>query len=70
MKGGAQRHDVDHEPDVVGKLKPDDLQEVPGVIGSDGKHLGWVGLGFEIDDGDDMLEGVENSGVVDAVLVC
>lgn len=69
MKGGTQRHGVDHEIDVVINFEPDDLQEFPGVVGSDGKHLGWVGLGFEIDDAKGMVEGMANPGVIDAVLV-
>ena len=57
-----------HEVDVVGELKPDDLQQVPGVIWSDGKDLGRVGVGFEVDEGKGMVEGVSNGGVGDSVL--
>ena len=60
---------MDHEVDIVRELDPDDLQQVPDVVGSNGEDLRWVGIGFEIDNGDGVVERVENGVVVDAVLV-
>lgn len=39
---------------LASEFEPDDLQQIPGGIGSDGKHLGWVGVWFEIKNGDGM----------------
>lgn len=58
---------MDHELDVVGELKPDDLQQIPGVIRSDRKDPGRVGVGIDIDDRERMVEGVEDGGIRDAV---
>ncbi len=60
---------MDHEIDIVGELEPDDLQQVASAVGPDGKDLSWVGFGFKIDDGEDMVEGVKDGVGVDAVLV-
>jgi hypothetical protein len=60
---------MDHEVDIVRELDPDDLQQVPDVVGSDGEDLGWVGIGCEVDDGDGVVERVKDGVVVDAVLV-
>ena len=60
---------MDHQVDIVGEFEPDDLQQVPGVVGSDDKHRWRVGVGFEIDHGEGMVEGVENGSLVDTVLV-
>jgi hypothetical protein len=54
---------VDHQTDVVGELDPDDLQQFAGVVGSDRKDLGRVGVGLEVDDSDGMVAGVENGGI-------
>lgn len=51
---------MDHEVDVVGELDPDDLQEVARMIRSDRKDLGRVGVGFEVDDCDGMVESGES----------
>jgi hypothetical protein len=59
---------VDHEIDVL-EFEPDDLQKIPGEIGSDSEDYWWVGVWFEVEDGDGVLQGVVNSCVVDAVLV-
>lgn len=60
---------MDGELDVVGEFEPDDFQQVPGTIGSDGEDLGRVGIGLEVDDGEGMVQGMEDGGFVDAVLV-
>jgi hypothetical protein len=67
-EGRAERHGVDHEVDLVGEFEPDDLQQVAGVVGSDRKDLGWVGVGFEVDEGEGMVEGVSNGSVGDSGL--
>lgn len=59
---------MDHQVGLL-EFEPDDLQQIPGAIGSDGKHLGWVGVWLEVENGDGMFEGVTNGGVVDAVFV-
>lgn len=59
---------MDHEIDVFGEFEPDDLQQVAGVVGSDRKDLGWVCVGFEVDDGEGMVEGMSNGGLRDSVL--
>lgn len=60
---------MDHEIDIVREFEPDDLQEVPGSIGSDSEHLGWIGVGFEIDDHEGMVDGVADCVDVDSMLV-
>lgn len=57
---------MDHQSDLV-ELEPDDLQQVAGMIGSDGERFGRVGVRFEIDNRDCVLEGVANRRVADAV---
>lgn len=54
---------MDHQVGLL-EFEPDDLEQIPGGIGSDGKHLGWVGVRFEIKNGDGVLEGVTNGCVV------
>jgi hypothetical protein len=39
-----------------------------GVVGSDGKDLGWVCVGLEVNDGERVVEGVEDCGIRDSVL--
>ena len=63
------RSGVDHEIDIVGEFEPDDLQQVAGAVGSDSKDLWWVGFRFKIDNGEGMVEGVEDGVGFDAVLV-
>ncbi len=59
---------MNHQIDVVAEFEPDDLQQIAGSVGSDGKNLGWVGFGIEVDDGDGMVEGAEDGSIVDTVL--
>lgn len=58
---------MDHEVELV-EFEPDDLEQVPGGIGPDGEHLGWVGVWFEIEQRDGVFQGVANGVVADAVL--
>ena len=44
-------------------------REVASVVGSDGKNLGRVDVGFETDDRDGVADCMENGGGVDAVSV-
>ncbi|VAV93161.1 hypothetical protein MNBD_ACTINO01-1010 [hydrothermal vent metagenome] len=60
---------MDHKIDIVREFKPDDLQEVPGSVGSDCEHLGWIGVGVEIDENEGMVDGVADGVVVDSVLM-
>lgn len=60
---------MDHQVALVGELKPNDLQQIAGVVRSNREDLGWVGFGFEVDDGEGMIEGVEDCGIRDSVLV-
>lgn len=59
---------MDHEVDVVGEFEPDDLQQIAGVVGSDRQNLGRVGVGIEVDDGEGVVQGVEDGGVEYSVL--
>lgn len=59
---------MDHQVDLL-EFEPDDLDQISGAIGSDGNHLGWVGIWFEIKNGDRMLKGMTNGSIVDAVLM-
>lgn len=59
---------MDHQVDLV-ELEPDDLQQIAGGIRSDREYFGWVGVRFEIDNRDGVLEGMANGEVVDSVLV-
>ena len=58
---------MNHELDVI-ELEPNDLQQVPGVVRSNCKDFRRVGVGFEVDDGEGMVDGLKDGGVVDAVL--
>jgi len=60
---------MDHEIGIIREFEPDDLQEVSGSIGSDSEHLGWIGVGIEVDDREGMVDGVADGVVVDSVLV-
>ena len=59
---------MDHQDELL-EFEPDDLEQIPGAIGSDGKLLGWVGVWFEIKNGDGVLKWVTNNSVVDDMLV-
>ncbi len=60
---------MDHKFGIVREFEPDDLQKVPGSVGPDCEHLGWIGVGLEVDDREDMVDGVADGSVVDTVLV-
>ena len=59
---------MDHEVGLL-EFEPEDLQQIPGGIGSDCEHPGWVGVWFEVKNGDGVLKGVTNRCVVDAVFM-
>lgn len=59
---------MDHEIDLVGELEPDDLKQIAGVVGSDGKDLRWVGVRVEVDDGEGIVDSVEDGGIRNSVL--
>ena len=67
MESGAQAHGIDHKIGIVGEYEPDDLEEVPGRVGPDREHLGWIGVGFEVDEREGMVDGVADGSVVDTV---
>jgi hypothetical protein len=58
---------VDYQVGLL-EFEPDDLEQIPGGIWSDGEHLGRVGVWFEIKNGDGVLKGVTNSSVVEPCL--
>jgi len=60
---------VDHELDGLCEFDPNDLKEVACGVRADGEHLGWVGVGLEIDDGKGMMKCVENVGFGHLVVV-
>jgi hypothetical protein len=64
----AEWHSVNHEIDVFGELEPDDLKQIARMVGSDSKDLGWICIGLEVDDGEGMIEGVEDCGIRHSVL--
>lgn len=57
---------MDHQV-VALELEQDEFEEVAGEVRSDGKDLGWVGIGFEVDDDESMVKGVDDVGVRSAV---
>ncbi len=59
---------MDHKIGVVREFDPDDLEEVPGSVGPDCEHLGWIGVGFEVDEREGMIDSVADGAVIDAVL--
>lgn len=59
---------MDHEIDLIRELEPDDLKQIPGVIGSDSKDLRRVGVRVEVDDGERVIESVEDGAIRDSVL--
>lgn len=54
---------MDHEADLVGELEPDDLEQIAGVVGSDGKDHRRVSVRVVVDDGDGMVESVEDGRI-------
>jgi hypothetical protein len=58
---------VNHELSIISEFEPDDLQQVPGTVRSDGKDLGRVRVGFEVHNGDGVADGVQDVGVADAL---
>ena len=59
---------MDHQVDLL-EFEPDDLQQIPSRIGSDGQPFWWIGIWLQIQDRDGAVEGVANGCVVDPVLV-
>ena len=59
---------MDHKICIVGEFEPDDLEKVLGPVGSDCEHLGWIGVGLEVDECEGMVDGVADGVVVDTVL--
>ena len=59
---------MNHELRIIGEFEPDDFQQVPGSVWSDGQDFGRVGVGFEVNNGDSVAKGVQDGGVADAVL--
>ena len=68
MERGSQSHRVDHERHRVVELEPDDLEQVPRPIRSDGPDTWWIGVGVKVDDDDRIVDRMQDLGVVDAVL--
>ena len=52
---------MDHEIDLVCELEPDDLEQIACMVGSDRKDLWWISVGFQVDDGESMVEGMAAS---------
>ena len=59
---------MDHDIGIVREFEPDDLQQVPGPVGPDCEHLGWIGVGLEVDDREGMVDAVTDGSIVDTVL--
>ena len=60
---------MDHKLSIVRKFEPDDLQKVPGSVGSDCEHLGRIGVRVEIDEHEGVVDGVADGVVVDSMFV-
>ena len=58
---------MDHQFLLV-KVEPDDFNEVPGPVRADDEHFGWVGVRIEFDDGDSVVESVEDRIFIEAML--
>jgi hypothetical protein len=65
----AELHGVDGDHPIVGEDEHDHLEQVPGRVGADREHLWWVGIGFEIDRQQYVLDRVEDVVVADACLL-
>jgi hypothetical protein len=59
----AEWHSVDHEIDVFGELEPDDLKQIAGMVRTDREDLWRIGVGFQVDDGEGMVESVDDGGI-------
>lgn len=59
---------MDHQLDVIRELKPDDFDEVAGGIKTDGKDLRRIGVGFEVDDSERIVDCMPNGCLIEAVL--
>jgi hypothetical protein len=59
---------MDHKIGIVREFESDDLEEVPGSVRPDCEHLGWIGVGFEVDEREGMVDGVTDGVVDDAVV--
>ena len=64
----AQRHCVNHHLSAAFKFEPDDLQQIPCAVRADGEDPGRVGGWIEFDDGEGVLESVQDRVAVEAVL--
>ena len=70
MERGSQSHRVDHERHRVVELEPDELEQVPRPIRSDGEDTWWISVRVKVDDDDRIVDRMQDVGVVDAVLAC
>jgi len=68
MERWPQRHRVDHDLATAGELQPDDLEQVARSIRSDRQDARRVGIRFEIDNNDGMVDRVQDCVVIHAVL--
>ena len=67
MELGSERHGVDHKQVLVHEFEQDELEEVASEVRSDGKDLGWVGIGLEVDEDKGIVKGVDDVGVCSAM---
>jgi hypothetical protein len=63
VESWTERHGVDHEIDLFGELEPDDLRQIAGMVRSDREDLGRIGVEFQVDDGESMVEGVDDGRI-------
>lgn len=67
MERWSDWHCVNDEFSVVGKVENDDFQQLRVVRRTDDEDLRRVGIGFEVDHDDRMLDCVDDVVLSDAV---
>jgi hypothetical protein len=61
---------VDHNRIAVCQFQPDDLEEVAGIVRSDGEYSRRVGVGLKIDDRVRVADDVADGHRTDAAPLC
>ena len=68
MERWAQRHCMNHHLRTAVEFEPDDLQQVPSPIGTDGEDPWRVRGRLELDDDEGVCKPVQDRVAVEAVL--
>lgn len=67
MEGGPQRHGVDRQQPLVGKLEYDHLEQVACTVGADHEELRRVVMLLDVDHDDRVVDNMLDRLVINAV---